>query len=995
MFANATLGQLADAVDRITGEATSTSNLPSSIGDSDSAPLSSAQQRFWLLQQLEQTEAFLHVPVSITLRGSVDADHVQAALDRLCQRHAALRTIIETVDQSLPTNDRAEIAGSRQQVDRVVQQRVLQTSRVPLQFVDLTVSSDGGSIADRLARHRDESIRRAFDLTSAPLMRATLLKIDNEHFVLDLVLHHIVCDAGSLEILLRDLFCDSDMSASGLRYIDFAAWDQSVQRSGDLRNRLDYWCSRLAGLPERLSLPNLKSNERPATEMEPIVSIVDVATELRLQRIARDAGMTTSMLYLAAMQYALSRYTGSLDLPVALPTSNRPTGQLDQTVGCFINPIIFRGRIDPEASLLEWFKTTRDQLLEDLEHSDVPFQHVVDALAIPRSATVMPLAQTMFLYQQPLAGFDREDNGQQADVAKTGEHATSGWVAFAGGSVESIRPDYSAVTAYDLSVIVHPSRETEITIVHNDRVDRETARNFLQLMQESLRVFANNPGASIIDLPSIAANDRVVVQQHAGVEGPVEASVLFVKKFAEVAKKRGDSIAVTDDHRSISYSELQTQSTRIARGLFDRGVRRGDRVGVSMSRTIDMLAVLIGVWKAGAAYVPLDRDLPDQRLLQMIDEASLKAIVVDEDDHAGVFAERGSVPNWRHADLLDNACDATSLPTIEGSDLAYILFTSGSTGHPKGVAVEHGNVANLLQSFSQRPGFSSDDSLLALTTTSFDISVLELFLPLWVGGRVRLTASSAAKEPEAIAAILHDEPISWLQTTPTAFRVLLATGWRPQAGVVRSSGEGTQPEQSKPIITAPPLRCLKLLCGGEPLPADLARQLRSTGCEVWNVYGPTETTVWSTLCRVEDDRISIGKPIDNTSLAVLDANQRPVPVGVSGELWIGGAGVARGYWNRPELTSERFMELKNESLCNGRAYRTGDQIYFDRDGSLYFLARNDRQVKLRGFRIELDEIEAVMERCDQVQRAAVLLSGEADRREIVAFLQGSTDIGAA
>ncbi|QDV56592.1 non-ribosomal peptide synthetase [Rosistilla oblonga] len=925
LFSHSTLGRLAAAIDA--GEGRLKDEVTRRNSDAKVAPLSAAQQRFWLLHELEQTNAFLHVPVSLQITGDVDADRLEASLAAICQRHPALRTIIE-------------MSGD------VPMQRVL--DHAPLRLQRLTASPEN------VAKVRSDLVRQPFDLQTAPLMRAALIETGPSQYQLEIVLHHIVCDASSVEVLLRDLIAATQVDPEQLTYLDFAQWDQSESHIAQIDQKVGYWQTRLAGIPERLQLPVAESDLAASDESPAITRALDGSLARDLESVARDHGTTASMVYLAAYQHVLSRYTGSSDLPIAMPTTDRPSSQLAATVGCFMNPIIFRGQIDRQASFLRLLRWTRDHLLHDLEHADVPFQRVVESIDHQRSLDAMPLAQNMFLFQQPL-------------------HASDAPIEIAGGTLQAVQPDYAAVTAYDLSMVIHPSSTTEITVVHNDHIDRATAEGVLDLMEATLQAIAANPACALIDLPSASPADRKAFEQLNLATAADCDSATLCQRLGDVAANAADKIAITDDHRGLSYSDLDAQSTALAKVLRQRGIAAGNLVGVDMQRSIEMLVGMLAVWKAGAAYVPLDPALPQERLAMMIEDAGLAAILSD------TTSMQADVPVWQFAELSRLDAQDLSLDGPLPTDLAYVIYTSGSTGKPKGVAIEHHSVANLLNSFAARPGFTADDSILALTTTSFDISVLELFLPLWAGGHVRLTADRAATEPESLKSILETEPITHLQTTPSTLRVLLTTGWTPS-------------------------QQLRVFSGGEPLPADLASQLLASGCELWNVYGPTETTVWSTISRVEGERVCIGQAIDNTTIHLLDPELRPVPRGVSGELCIGGSGVARGYWNRPELTRQRFVTLPTTSCSaadslatdqpSPRVYRTGDQVRIDSRGELHFLARNDRQIKLRGFRIELDEIESAIESVTGVHRAAVVVRGEAAQQQIVAFCQTDVDVDA-
>ncbi|MCM2371158.1 non-ribosomal peptide synthetase [Aporhodopirellula aestuarii] len=894
-------------------------------------PLSSAQQRFWLLDQLGQTNAFVHVPVTIFLDQPIDAIRLETACNRVIKKHAMLRTRFVESDQD-------------------IHQITTRPTTIEIRSLDL-IANKASAAGDEHPTAFNESlmrfVREPMDLNNAPLMRVALSSRAEGGSRIDIVLHHLVCDAGSLQTLIGDLSqaFDSEIEPSidtdeePIRYVDFARWDRGDEHRQRIQTRVAYWQQRLEGMPPELNLPydDADSNDESSTReqrawVEPVSLRVDQTVCKQISQIAVERGLTPSMVYLTAFQSVLARYGDSDDFGITIPTSNRPSSQLKDVVGCFINPIIYRARVDQKQSLADALQHTRNELIADLDHADVPFQDVVAAMDQSRDISRMPLSQVMFLYQPPFE-----------QINKLGD-----------ANVTSVRPGYSAVTAYDITLVVHPGSETEMVMIVGDRVPPSLARRMMASMHEVLTQIADSSMSSrmIADLAIPSRAERQTLESAAqGKQIGASATQCLISRLRTHVKQTPARIAIQDDTTSFNYQEIDLLSDRVATSLIARQVESKTLVGVEMSRTANAIIAILGIWKAGAAYVPVDSKLPSHRRDQIKTGAGLTFVIDDAE-----FEEL----------VQDTKTDPVELSQRrpEQSDLAYVIFTSGSTGTPKGVAIEHGNVSNLLASFAEQPGFTNQDSMLAVTTMSFDISVLEMFLPLWCGGEVCMTANRIGDDPESVVDRIQNAQPTVIQSTPSAFRMLLSANWRPDPRT-------------------------RLLCGGEPLMPDLARDLTASGCELWNVYGPTETTVWSTITRVESpERITIGHPIAGTICRVIDRNGHLCPIGVPGELQIGGLGVARGYFRDEDQTQSRFITGQGN-----RFYKTGDQVRRLNDGNLEFLARNDRQVKLRGFRVELDEIESALQQCGGVDRAAVVLnrndSTGGDR--LIAFCSGSGD----
>ncbi len=866
--------------------------------------LSSAQQRFWLLDRLGQTNAFVHVPVTIALDRTIEPKRMQAACDRMLARHAMLRARFIQEGEN-------------------VWQTFSDQSTVAIQ----SFASDMVDQAVTPAAWHD-FVSAPMDLTHTPLMRVALTNTNTGTSRIDFVFHHLICDASSLQILLAEMQRDlakpdpcveSREAASELRYVDFATWEGAPLQRDLTQERLQYWTQRLAGMPTELDLTlrasqdqTIASAREPATSA-PISTLVATSLSEQIEQLARELNMTPSMIYLTAFQSVLARYSGKDDFGITIPTSTRPASGLHGTVGCFVNPIVYRAQIDREQTIVAAMSQLRTALLSDLEHADVPFQDVVAAIGTSRDELRMPLSQAMFLYQPPLSTISHLGDAQ----------------------VTAVRPDYSAVTAYDFSLIIQPGARTEMTLTAGEQISHHLGKHVFESIMSVLQQLVDygTGDATLASLKTISDSEQRSIEcSEKGNSVVLAPTASVLTRLHQHAADHPSAIAIRDDHRAISYRDLDEQSDRIAAALAAADVRPQSIVAVEMPRSIDVIVTILGVWKAASAYVPIEPNLPLDRRDQIVADAA-PALVIDASRFDALMqASPRSVE-------LQNAS-----PPIDGAEVAYLMYTSGSSGKPKGVAVTHDNLSNLLASFAGAPGFSAGDSMLAVTTISFDISVLEMFLPLWCGGHVCMTAHRLSDNPEAVISAIDQLHPSMIQSTPSAFRMLLSANWRPSPGT-------------------------RVLCGGEPLLPDLAGDLLASHCEVWNVYGPTETTVWSMAKRIESaDMITIGRPIGSTTCRVADCRGDIVPMEVVGELHIGGAGVARGYWRDEEQTQERFYTR------NGmRFYKTGDRVRRLSNGELEFLARNDRQVKLRGFRIELDEIESALQQCDGVDRAAVVL----------------------
>jgi amino acid adenylation domain-containing protein len=937
-------------------------------------PLSFSQQRLWFLEQLGEGGA-AHVPIVLRLAGPVNCDALKKAVGDLAARHEMLR------------------ARFHEQDGRPVQS-IEEMVEISFEHVDLENSADTES---SLRETISSWSSRPFDLTTAPLARAALVKLGDDRHVFALVLHHIICDGWSVEVLLRDLEIAYEARRQGqipvwggapLRYVDYAVWQRQCWKQKRQEAELEWWRKRLEGVPQSLELPT----DRPRTTAgasQPQCAArrlpPDVAASL--EKLARERNATPFMVHLAAFQTLLSRYTGRDDLCVGAAVAGRTRPELEDSVGCFINTVTLRGDLSGDPSFAELLLRTRNAVLEDLQHSDTPLEKVIESVQPERRPGMAPLVQALLLHQTPSRA-----------TRRLGE-----------AEVTAAQSDYSGLTVFDVSLVIEPCEEGwQAALVYDARLfDAATIEAMLDSYFAVLEQVAAEPASSLSRLPIPASAERQMLLEDWNATGaPMPEVSGFHELFEIQAAQTPDAVAVEGGKAVLTYRELNERAERIARALRHVGVHANTPVGVHLTRTPDLVAALLGVAKAGGAYVPLDPEYPAARLELMIRDCAMPVLLTEAAlsgslpptdafriEMEELVASRSDRPaprtsaNGHHRNGASRNGDSHS---AKADRLAYIIYTSGSTGAPKGVMVPQRAVVNFLASMARQPGLSSRDVMLATTTVSFDIAVLELFLPLTVGAKVVLANREAATDGRVLAETIAHCGVNVMQATPATYRLLLASGWQPAQG-------------------------MKLLVGGEALSADLAARLLKEDVELWNMYGPTETTVWSAIHRVTEakDPLPIGRPIENTQVYILDAHGRLAPRGAVGELCIGGGGVAAGYWNQPELTQARFVEdpfdhhVCREACCStnrlsghsgsarrnhapqhraGRMYKTGDLVRWRSDGLLEFLGRSDSQVKVRGFRIELGEIEALLSRHPEVREAAVIAPVDAaGQRRLAAY----------
>ncbi|MFO1456193.1 MAG: amino acid adenylation domain-containing protein [Steroidobacteraceae bacterium] len=873
-------------------------------------PVSHMQQRLWFLKQLDPENAAYNVPCAVRFTGTLLPSLVEQALDRLVRRHESLRARFVALD-GIPYC----------RIDPAVPVELLQ---VDLRPRGAEVQDTDASCLQALRPLLDQP----FDVSQAPLWRAALLRQADDVWTLCLVIDHMIIDGLSMAVLLGEFRLLYAQLVAGrtpvleplpAQYVDIVAAEQRRYSGGLLDQQLAFWRKELDGLPAALQLP--LDRPRPPVQTfrgDRILRALADDVSPRVRAFGRELGATPFMVLLSAFLALLHRYAAVDDLAVGTAVLNRLHPDSAGVVGFFANNIVLRGDLSGNPTVRELVARTRATCLRCMERQEVPFDRLVDALVASRETDHSPLFQVMFVLQ----GWARPS----MDLP---------------GAVGELFVPETRTARYDLAVDLYDT-DTGLQASFEYNKDLFDAATILRLMthyERLLRQMLDHPDARIDDLELLDdAESRELLLERNVTRRDYPQQMTVHSLFEARAKSTPHAVALVYEANCLSYADLNVRANRLAHHLRSIGVRSGSLVGIWMERSVEMVVSVLGVLKAGAAYVPLDPAFPQDRVDFMMRDARVAAVLTQQALAAtlGEGAPRAVCVD-ADADSIARESEVNPAQTSGPQDLAYVIYTSGSTGRPKGVMIEHRSVVNFLLSMHREPGLGSNDRFVAVTTLSFDIAGLELHGPLTAGGTVVLASRTTALDGVALAALLERNEATLLQATPATWRLLLESGWRGRPG-------------------------LKMLCGGEGLPRDLAERLLGLGGELWNMYGPTETTIWSTICRVTDASraIPIGIPIANTQVYVLEPSGQPAPVGVAGELCIAGAGLARGYLNRDELTAEKFVTLDIPLVGRVRVYRTGDLARWLANGQLEFIGRRDQQIKVRGFRIELGEIEAAL-----------------------------------
>ncbi len=952
-FEHPTIAGLAELIDR-GGEDRFHANDPIVAGSmSGDLPLSSAQRRMWFLAELEENSTAYNRTNLYRIRGALDSRALERAFDRIVARHAVLRTTFQSRD-----GDPVQIVG--------------QSAPIVIAHLDLSEMSESNRLDVALAAATEASNLK-FDLALDPMLRPLLIRLAEDDHLLVLTMHHIASDGWSAGVLMRELsaFYASELTCNAagaetqvlkplaVQYVDFARWQSRTAHGSATPELLEWWHERLAGAPPLLALPGDRPRPPRQTFSGAAESFV-IFSELtdRLKEIARGERATLFMTLLAAFQTMLHRYTGIDDIVVGTPVAGRTRVETEGLIGLFVNMLAMRGDLAGDPSFRELIGRTRDRAFEAYAHQDLPFDSVVESLHPERNLSYPPIVQVTF----QVRNYPLEDSRLD------------------GLQVEEIDFD-PGVAQFDLSLeVTEKSRSLFCKLIYNrDLFDRETIVRMAAHFQTLLDSIANEPDAHISRLPMLTSAERnqlIVEWNDARHEYQPEC---VHPLFEAQVERTPDAIAVTFEGEQLTYREFNERANRLAHHLMKVGVPAGALVAICVERSLEMVVGLIGILKAGAAYVPLDPNFPRQRLDFMLEDSGARVLVTTS-RLAGKFTE-SSMRVVRLEELDARIASEARNPQVPVTpdDNAYVIYTSGSTGTPKGVEVTHRNVSRLFAATESWFGFNSSDVWTLFHSYAFDFSVWEIWGALLYGGRLVVVPFLTSRSPGAFYELLRREQVTILNQTPSAFVQLI--------------------ERDRLSNHDPDLALRTIIFGGEALDFGTLKPWFERHGDVKprlvNMYGITETTVHVTYFPLRSSDIAaghgsvIGRRIPDLQIYILDKHLNPVPVGVTGEMYVGGAGVARGYLNRAELTAEKFV--RNPFVSEpSRLFRTGDTARYLADGNIEYKGRIDAQVKIRGYRIELGEIESALGQHPAIREAAVVAQEHGGDRRLVGYIAART-----
>ena len=914
--------------------------------DGEPLRLSYAQERQWFLWQLEPESAAYHIPSVLRLRGRLDLDALQRSFDSLVARHETLRT-------------RFRLDGDE------ARQEIAASMALPLDIVALGPLEEGA-----LARQVETTIARPFDLERGPLLRVSLLRLAEDDHVLVLVQHHIVSDGWSMQVMVEELVqlyagysrgLEVALPALPIQYADYALWQRSWMEAGEKERQLAYWTGLLGGEQPVLELPF--DRPRPVRQSHrgaQFILELDIDLSQALRRVAQQEGATAFALLLASFQALLYRYSGQADIRVGVPIANRNRVETERLIGFFVNTQVLKADLDGRMGFDELLAQARQRALEAQAHQDLPFEQLVEALQPERSLSHNPLFQVLFNYQSEARGNDQAFRFDELQM-------------------ESVQFD-SRTAQFDLTLDLTDEEQRFCAVFDyaTDLFDASTVERLAGHWRNLLRGIVANPRQRLGELPLLDAPERRQTlsewnpaQRECAVQGTLQ------QRFEEQARQRPQAVALILDEQRLSYGELNARANRLAHCLIARGVGADVPVGLALERSLDMLVGLLAILKAGGAYLPLDPAAPEERLAHILDDSGVRLLLTQGHLLEHLPRQAGVEVLAIDGLVLDGYAESDPLTTLTADNLAYVIYTSGSTGKPKGTLLTHRNALRLFSATEAWFGFDERDVWTLFHSYAFDFSVWEIFGALLYGGRLVIVPQWVSRSPEDFYRLLCREGVTVLNQTPSAFKQLMA--------VACSADMATQ---------QPALRYV--IFGGEALDLQSLRpwfqRFGDRQPQLVNMYGITETTVHVTYRPVSEADLEgglvspIGGTIPDLSWYILDRDLNPVPRGAVGELYIGRAGLARGYLRRPGLSATRFVPNPFPGGAGERLYRTGDLARFQADGNIEYIGRIDHQVKVRGFRIELGEIEAALAGLAGVRDAVVLAHDGVGGTQLVGYV---------
>ncbi|HEU4964843.1 MAG TPA: amino acid adenylation domain-containing protein [Bacilli bacterium] len=944
LFEAPTLGGLAERIERGQGTANRPALVPLDRADGNNWPVSFAQERLWLLDQIAPGESAYNIPIAVRLQGRLDAEALERSLQALVARHETLRTTFANTD------------GQPVQVIHAAQDLPLQTI-----LLDTLPEAQRESEVERLAR---EEARQPFDLAKGSLVRAKLLRLTSDDHVLLLTMHHIVSDGWSMGVLVRDLSELYGAVANGqnpslppldIQYADYARWQRQWLQGDVLDGQIDYWKQTLGDgvpvlqLPTDRPRPPVRNTDGGLCQTRLPKSLTD-----RLNDLSRREDVTLFMTLLSAFNVLLHRYSGQDDIAVGTPIANRSHAQAEGLIGFFVNTLVLRSQLSSEMSFRELLQQVRETSLGAYAHQDVPFEKLVEVLQPERDMSYTPLFQVMFALQE-----ESLSQVELSDLTLTPYETGFGTAKF------------------DLTLTMTETADGLQTGLEysRDLFDEATAQRLLAHLTTLLEAVVEQPEQSLSQLPLLTEAERERQVKAWRTEPVAYPTDLRLHHLLERrAEATPDAVAVVFEDERLTYRELNERANRVAHRLLDLpGGAEEKIVGLLTDRSLEMVVGMYGILKAGQAYLPLDPSLPTDRLRFMLEDAAVSVVLTTKavsERVAGLGGEQADSLLLDQDEALTSASGANPQLDLPEDRLAYVIYTSGSTGRPKGVMIPHRAIVNHMLWMQADYPLTAQDAVLQKTPFGFDASVWEFHAPLLAGARLVLAEPDGHQDSRYLVDAVIAHGITRLQLVPSMLQAFLE---EPNVAEIKTLHH--------------------LFCGGEALPPATVKRVfeRLPHTAVHNLYGPTETCidaiVWD--CRPEGGQghIPIGHPIHNVHAYVLDEHRQPVPVGVPGELYIGGAGLARGYLNRAELTEQTFIRNPFGGEEASRLYKTGDLVRYLPNGALAYLGRIDQQVKIRGHRIELGEIQTLLLQQSSVREAAVIDgTDKSGTKRLVAYL---------
>ena len=950
LFSQPTLRAMASALDD--AEACSETPAIERVARDGALPLSYAQQRLWFLYQLEGASPSYNLPAALRLTGTLDRAALERAFSEIVRRHESLRTIFTAVD------------GEAQQI-------IQSAAGVPLKLTDLRDLPETARAAEAEALLSAEAAQ-PFDLGRGPLLRIRLLQLQDEEHLLLATVHHIAADGWSVGVLIQELAALYSAYARGeasplaelpIQYADYAAWQRRWLQGAERTRLEDYWRRQLEGLPTLHGLPT--DRPRPALQSDRgTAHHQSIGLEMTegLKRLGQQEGATLFMTLQSALAVLLSRYSGATDIVLGTPIANRTQAEFMPLIGFFVNTLVLRLDLSGDLRFIDVLRQAKQNALDAYAHESLPFEQLVELMDPERSLSHHPLFQIMIALQ----------NNEQTEPALPGLSLSV---------VEAPRTTVKFDLLLDLQE--GPDGLKAVWEYAADLFDATTIERLAEHFRILLEGILSDSEQTIHRLQLLSATERrVLLDDWNSTAADYPKDRCLHELFEAQALQTPEAVAVVFEDRYLTYAELNAQANRLAHHLRSLGVEPEARVALCLERSFELVVALLAVLKAGGAYVPLDPAYPEERLSFMLVDSAPLVLLTQGDLATGLLEAIPGLP------VINLAMAATwaDQPTVNldpaaigltPAHLAYIIYTSGSTGQPKGAMNEHRGVVNRLIWKQSAYGLASHDAVLQKTPFSFDVSVWEFFWPLFTGARLVMARPEGHKDPAYLMDVIRRENITTLHFVPSMMQVFLD-------------------HQEAATCTS----LIRVMCSGEALPESLARRFheRLPKVDLHNLYGPTEAavdvTAWTYTPDFSGTSIPLGRPISNTHIYILDAQGEPVPIGVSGEIFIGGVQVGRGYLDRPDLTAERFVP-DPFATPGARLYKTGDLGRWLADGTIEYLGRNDFQVKIRGFRIELGEIEAQLAGCPGVREAVVLAreSGAGDMR-LVAYYTAAEPLAA-